>query len=165
MTLRLAGFLAAAAVLLSPTGIRAQEGPVLRLVPRRVSLVARTVRAGATTTETARRTKIVIPTGVLFDADRTTPGGRARRTLRYVARQIRSEARGVVRIEGDTNEITDAATVALLIRRVTAVRRALVGFLPSGVSFRSPTPGSPGRPAARERSATTAGRIVITFPN
>jgi outer membrane protein OmpA-like peptidoglycan-associated protein len=165
MMRRTATVCAAVALLLAPSGTGAQEDEVLKLVPRLVGLVARTVRGGATTTESARRIEIVIPADVLFGAGRTAPARRARRTLRYVARQIHTEAKGIVRIEGHTGpEISDAASGALLTRRVTVVRRALVGFLPSGISFRSRTPGSPGAAATRERGAKTGGKIVITFP-
>jgi outer membrane protein OmpA-like peptidoglycan-associated protein len=145
-------------LLLCPTELSAHENGVVRLVPRQVGLVARTVRGGATTTETARRIEIVIPTGALFGPARTAPDRRARRTLRYVARQIRSEAKGIVRIEGHTGPgIADAASVALLNRRVTVVRRALVGFLPSGVSLSTPTLGRGGGGGPRST-------IVIRFP-
>jgi outer membrane protein OmpA-like peptidoglycan-associated protein len=167
MIRRTASVCAVVALLLSPTDLSALENGVVRLVPRQVGLVARTVRGGATTTETARRIEIVIPTHALFGPARTAPVRRARRTLRNVAHQIRSEAKGIVRIEGHTGPgIADAATVALLNRRVTVVRRALVGFLPSGVSFRSPVLGIGGGGTARSRGATPDGdgTIVIGFP-
>lgn len=125
-------------VVLAPSSLGAQEDPDRDLVPRVVSLVARTSRFGALTSESARKVEIVASADAIFRFGTRNFTPRARRTLADAAEQIQSKAVGLVRIEGHTDaKGLDAYNETLSGRRATAVKLALAGLLPRGISMRT----------------------------
>ncbi|MFF0309890.1 OmpA family protein [Streptosporangium sp. NPDC004379] len=134
--------------------------------PNTIALATRTDGTGSSVTESGERIDIALDTDVLFDFDKATLTGRARRTLQGTAERIRAEADGEVRVVGHTDDVgSDAYNQGLSLRRARAVEKALRGLVPDA-EFATEGKGEtdPAEKGTSDGARARNRRVEVAFP-